>query len=261
MKIFNEEDGIRKVYVQINDIMMLNYIDKPIPKSVFEQIFNAIVTIDNNNRNEFISFSAPTELEFFDSLKWLIDYKQVRYLSKEEIEKKCQETFDEIDKLANRYNASKEDNQLLMNQKKLLNYKIMSLKNILLMNQGYKQVSFPIVPDSDGFSFIGDDKCQYAIKGSLNPNRILLFRKDGKKLSSTDKIPQEFLQMGISIVIMESNDKNIFLGDYEINNYLSEDGQYFIIEYKVKNHEKEIKEEKGIKKLVRKVFNNKKKKK
>ena len=43
MKIFNEENGIKKVYVQMNDIMMLNQLDELIPASIYEKIFTNIV--------------------------------------------------------------------------------------------------------------------------------------------------------------------------------------------------------------------------
>ena len=45
MKIFNEENGIKKVYVQMNDIMMLNQLDELIPASIYEKIFTNIVIV------------------------------------------------------------------------------------------------------------------------------------------------------------------------------------------------------------------------
>jgi hypothetical protein len=216
MKIFNNENGLRKVYVQMNDIMRLNQTDETIPTSIYEKFFTGIFIVDESNRMDFVEFSQPEEIEFFESMDWIVDYKQIRDLSKKGIK-----------------------------------------------TEGQSQMPFPIVPDSDGFSFVGDDNCDYEIRASLDPNKLLLFRKDGKKLSSKERIPRDFLQTGISIAAMEKSQNDNFLGDYEISNSFSDDGLYLVIDFKVKSYkssmEEDKSEEKGIKRLVKKIFPKKKK--
>ena len=265
MKIFNVENGVKKVYVQMNDIMMLTHSDISIPTSIFEKIFSDIVIVNDNNRMDFVEFTQPNEIEYFESLDWIVDYKQIRFLSEEEIKKKGQEIANEMNKIANRFNSmtdeEKRDNQSLIQRHELLDYKMEHLAEILWVKQGHIQMPFPVVPDSDGLSFVKDDNCEYEIKTSLDPNKILLFRKNGKKLSNDDRIPQRFLQTSISNAIMERNEKNVFTGDYEISNFFTEDNQYYVTEFKVKSYDnnneeqEEIKEEKGIKKLLKRFFN------
>ncbi len=115
---------------------------------------------------------------------------------------------------------------------------------------------YPIVPNLDAFSFVGDNSCEYEIRPSLDPNKLLLFRKDGKNLSNDDVIPQGFLQAGISIAIMEKKQNDEFFGDYEISYFLTEDSQYLVIEFKTNSYEGNIRE-KGINRLVKKMFNKK----
>lgn len=115
---------------------------------------------------------------------------------------------------------------------------------------------YPVAPNPDGFSFVGNNSCDYEIRASFDPNKLLLFRKDGKKLSNDDRIPQGFLQAGISIAVMEKEQNSEFFGDYEISNFLTEDSQYLVIEFKVKSYENEV-QEKGINRLVKKLFNRK----
>ncbi len=259
MKILNVENGVKKIYIQINDIAMLNHTDIPMPASI-----DAVI-VDDSNRMNFVEFTQPKEVEFFESLNWVVDYKQIRYLSEEEMKEVEQEIANEMNEIANRLNSmtdeEKRNNQSLIQRHKLLDYKMKYLAEILWFKQGHKQMPFPIVPDSDGFSFAGDDNCEYEIRASLEPNKILLFRKDGKKLSNDDRIPQGFLQMGMSIAIMEKNEKNTFFGDYEMSNSLTEDNQYFVTEFKVKSydnsHEEQnkVKVEKGLKRLVKRLFN------
>ena len=107
------------------------------------------------------------------------------------------------------------------------------MAEILWVNQGLKKMPFPLVPDSDGFSLSADD-CEYEIRGSLDPNKLLLSRKDGQKLKRQDRIPQGFLQMGISLALTER--KNSFIGDYTTHNYLTEDNKYLVTEFKVKSY-------------------------
>ncbi len=258
MKIFNVENGVKKVYVQISDITMLN-------QTNISKVCTNVNIADNSNGMDFVEFTQPKEIKFFESLDWIIDYKQVRNLSEEEIETKRQEITTEMSNITHKFNSmpeeEKRNNQLLLQRHRLLNYKMNCLAKILSIKQGHKEIPFPIVPDSDGYSFVGDDNCQYEIRASLDPNKILLFRKDGKKLSYDEVIPQGFLQSGMSIAIMERNENDDFWGKYEISNNLTEDNQYLVIEFKVKKQDytqeeiKEVKqEEKGIKRLLKRIF-------
>lgn len=269
MKIFNVENGVKKVYVQMNDIMMLTHSDISIPASIFEKVFSDVVIVNDSNRMDFVEFTQPNEVEYFESLDWIVDYKQIRYLPNEEIMEKRQELANEMSEIAHKSisipDEDEKDYQSLIQRLELLEYKMKSIGEILWVREGHKQMPFPVVPDSDGFSFVGDDNCEYEIRASLDPNKILLFRKDGKKLSNDDRIPQGFLQMGMSIAIMERNEKNAFAGDYEMSNSLTEDNQYFVTEFKVKSYDniheeqEEVKEEKGIKRLVKRIFSKNKK--
>lgn len=271
MKIFNIENGVKKVYVQMNDIIMLNHTAASIPASIFEKVFSDVVIVDDSNRMDFVEFTKPNEIKFFESLDWIVDYKKVRDFKEEEIKEKGQEIANEMNRIAEKYNSmndkQKEKNQSLMLKHELLKYKMNSLAEILWVKQGHITMPFPIVPDSDGFSFVGNDQCEHEIRASLDPNKILLYRKDGKKLSKDEKIPRGFVQMGISIALMEKGKTNEFFGNYEMSNSLSEDSQYFITEFKVRSYDETPKEEKqpeekqpeekGIKGFVKRLFNKK----
>ena len=280
MKIFNEENGVKKVYVQMNDLMTLINTDQSIPSSVFEKVFSDVVIVNDSNRMDFVEFDKPNDIKYFESIDWIVDYKEIRDLSEEEIKNRGKEIASEMNRIAERYNSLSDDqkyhNQSLIQKHELLDYKMKYLAEILWVKQGHKQMPFPVVPDSDGFSFVGDAASEYEIRGSLDPYKILLFRKDGKELSSEERIPQGFLQMGMSIAIMDLNHYKTFAGGYETSNSLSEDKKYLITEFKVKRYEdnneneeiqesleeekeEEIKEEKGIKRLVKRFLNRNKK--
>lgn len=275
MKIFNEENGVKKVYVQINDIMTLINTDLSIPGSVFEKVFSDFFIVNDSNRMDFVEFDKPNEIKYFESLDWIVDYKEIRDLTEEEIKNKVQDITSKVKRITNRYNSMSENqkyrNHSLVQKHELLDHKINNLVEVLCVKQGLEQIPFPIVPDSDGFSFKGAENSKYEIRDSLDPNKILLYRKDGKKLSNEDKIPKGFLGTGISIA---ANDKNTCTHEYEINNYLTEDKKYLVIEFKSNSNKninekeekqrvdeavEENKKEKGIKKLVKRFINRNKK--
>lgn len=65
MKIITEE----AVYIQKNDIEHLYLVELPIPSSIFIKVFgNGVITINDDNRYDFIRFSGEKEIEFFKSL-------------------------------------------------------------------------------------------------------------------------------------------------------------------------------------------------
>ena len=81
MKIFNIENGERKVYIQMSDIMMLNRTGRPILDSIYEKISTGIIAADGSDRMDFVKFSQSKEIEFFESMDWIIDYKRIRDVS------------------------------------------------------------------------------------------------------------------------------------------------------------------------------------
>ena len=274
MKIFNVENGIKKVYVQMNDIAMLIHSDLPVPASIYEKIYADTVITDDSNRMDFVEFNQPSDIKFFESLDWIVDYKAIRVLSEEEINYKEQEIAKEINEIVNIYNSMSEEekinNQSLVQDYDFLNYKLVYLNEILLVKKGQSFMPFPVVPDSDGFSLSSDGEFQYEIRESLDPNKIVLFRKDDEILSRSEQIPLAFYQMGISLMAMEQSKRNILATDFETSNYLTDDNKYFVIqctfnntnkveeelvqEENVQSEDNKQQEEKGIKKLLRRIF-------
>lgn len=287
MKIFNIEDGVKKVYVQKNDLGMLSRYTDEIPASIYMKMMfgtseepdiedpvefmkAGITIIDDSNRMEFLEFSDPAEIEFFEGQDWIIDFKELRYLTEEELKKKMDETINEMNAIAEKHNAMPDDEEEkthLRTRHELLDYKMHTIPLIRWIQTGQEQIAFPVVPDSDGFTFSGEN-CDYMIKGSLDPNKILLFRKDGKKLEGSEQVPNGFIQMGMSIALTEREEKQIFFGNFDINHSFSPDHQYFVTEFKFhelgkdskpekteETQEQEApKQEKGLRRLLNRIF-------
>ena len=78
MKIFNEEKSKKVVYVQRNDLAMLDASSLVVPGS-------CLITglVDDSNRYDFVRFEDPRIVEFFKGIDWIVDYKAFRGKSDE----------------------------------------------------------------------------------------------------------------------------------------------------------------------------------
>lgn len=250
MKIFNIEDGTKVVYVQMNDLGMLSHYEKKIPASIFLQVFSDVTIIDDRNRWEFQRFTDPSEVEFFQNVDWIVDYKVYRHMREEEIVGHGQLIADEMNEIANEFNNYLEEERRqhmdLPYKHELLDFKFHSLPEILWLKQGYKTMPIPEVPDSDGFTLSDEnDEFPYIVKQGLNPLQMLLFRKDGKPIGSREKIPMGFIQSAGGLLIIDNTEKNEFFGDFEMSRKMSEDNKYLITTYRIITPEEKEKMEKA----------------
>lgn len=274
MKIFNIENGKEKVYVQLNDMMMLNNSDEVIPASIYEKVFlPGTLVVNDSNRMEFIEFSKPEEVEYFKTLDWIVDYKELRKLSKDEMQTKYEEESAILDQIASEYNETPPENKKIrhstLKRFDLQRYKLAYYSEIYAIKYQEEEVAFPVVPDSDGFSFTGDDNSYpYEIRASLDPNKLLFMKTNGEKFSRDESIPYNFYNSGIAVAIMEiKSDDDDNSATMDISNSLSEDEKYIIIEFRkqkeaekptddqcVKVSQEKNNDESKFKKMLKKVF-------
>lgn len=108
MKIVNIEDGKKKVYVQLNDVMMLMQLDSLIPAEVMDKIFSKVFIVTDENRFEFAEFVEPSTVEFFEGCDWIPDFRHYKNMTQEEIIADGQVMGDEMNELAVKWNAMDE---------------------------------------------------------------------------------------------------------------------------------------------------------
>lgn len=136
------------VYVQKNDIIMLNHTDLAIPASIFMQVFGSgIVIIDDSNRYEFEKFEEKDEIVFFNKLDWIVDYNEVKDLDENQIIEMGQSIAEQQNDIARKYNGMtneerKKNSQLVM-EHELLGFKMNSLRDFLWFKQGHIQFDLP----------------------------------------------------------------------------------------------------------------------
>ena len=145
MKIVLED----KVYVQINDLgPMMNFCEgKAIPGCVINQVFGQMFICCDDNRYEFEEFTQREAIEFFSSLDYSVDYMAVKDMSDEELMNYGVSIAEQKNEIAKKFNAmskeEKEANQDLIREYEMLDFKMLSVRDILWMRQGHIKIKLP----------------------------------------------------------------------------------------------------------------------
>lgn len=250
MKIFNEENGVKKVYVQLNDIARIIHSNCAIPVSIMQRFFYNVFIVTDENRWKFEEFTDKNELEFFEGLDWIVDFRTYKNMTEKEIIDCGMMAASEMDEVAREYNkkietASDEVLEELMSKHEDLEHKMYSIREILWFKQGYREMPLPEVVDSEGFKLSGDnDEFPYVAQQGLNPFQYIIFRKDGAPLKGSEILPLGFIQSAQALSINENMEHNEFFGDFESKNKLSDDKTKFITTYKIVTPEEKEKREK-----------------
>lgn len=239
MKIFNEENGVKKVYVQLNDIAMLMQTNALILSSVMQRFFSEVFIVTDENRFEFREFTEPEELEYFEGMDWIVDYKKYRDFNEEELIAEGQAIAEEMNRVAQTYNQytpeERAQHQELLTRHKQLDYKMKSLAEILWLKQGVRIMPFPEAPDSEGVYLVSDNASfPYVVQQGINPLQMLLSRKDGQALSNeSESIPASFIQSADMLVVNKNLETNAFFGDFALSRKLSDDQKYLVTTYRI----------------------------
>lgn len=144
------------IYVQRKDIGELLRSDMPMP-GLISLLGNSSfsVFINNLKGEEFIRFVEDDECQYFMNQDWILDLNEVKNLSFDELIKLGQKTSNERNDIATKFNLlpENEKNELYdetMLTCKLLDYKVESIRDFILIKKGFIAVSWPTdvkVPD------------------------------------------------------------------------------------------------------------------
>ena len=147
MKVFVNN----KVYVQNSDLAyFLRGVDgKSAPSSIFNKIFGDVFIVDSSNRNDFVEFTSPEEVEFFRNCDWIIDYDSFNAMSEEEIIEYATHISDERNRIADEFNSlpidERKDKYIKTAiQLELLDFQFSSARDFLWYKQGHIKLQLPI---------------------------------------------------------------------------------------------------------------------
>ncbi len=260
MKILNTENGKEKMYVQLKDISFLLHSDIAVPKSIYLSVLDDPRPLNEHKSTDYYSFIEQGDIDFLKGVDAIIDYKELRNLELAELEmlvKDIDAQIIDIEEAIDTLAPEERDNGRKREVYRIerLAYKKCAIKDLIEYKLGNRELEFPLVPDSDGFSLTGD--ADYQVSQSIDSNKIVLYRKDGKNMMPDEKIPNALIQMGLSIAMVAKRDSGVLDFDIDTKTTLSPDSKYFVVEIILKKPElSETPEtEKGIKSLFKRILN------
>lgn len=235
MKIHNIEDGTKKIYVQRKDIKKLLDFERTIPMSIVNKYFSDICSFDlKENDNEFVIFTEQFEIEYFENLDWIIDYREFKDFSDKELLEIESLLVNEQKAIAKNHNETPiYDNSIrerLLLKHKSYYYKIASLREIIKIKQGELPIPFPEVPDYKGFIINKDGK--FIAQQGLNPLQFFIYKKDGSTLVK-ETITEEFYLSVFGKAIEYNMSKNEHFNNFLLEKKLSKDFKSLITTFKI----------------------------
>ena len=244
MKIFNIGlDNKERAYVQVEDFITLTKVGKPIPASIYDKAMK-VKYCTNDNRYNFVEFNEPEEIEFFKNFEWIVNYKDIRYLTSDELKALAKRDNDEANDIAELWNTlTPEEKKLNMdaaNRYSLLHHRIKSYGQMLWHKQGHIRLNMPIEPDDSGW-IIDYLNYKVTIQSSLDPNIFLVFKDDESLLNDDNSIKQEMIEEAMKVAEDNISDTNeFFANDFDLEVRTSDDKKYLIFEYKLKEYVDEL---------------------
>ena len=144
MKIFRDN----KVYVQRNNIAVLNTVCESIPAKIFITLCSeGSIIVGNYNRFNFYEFDNPEIVEYFRQQDWIVDYDEVKGLNQQEMYRLGDEVVEEMNNAATEYNAmsqeEREQHPELRERHALLRNKLTELGDVYLFLNGKLKMNLP----------------------------------------------------------------------------------------------------------------------
>lgn len=155
MKIFANN----KAYVQNNDLayLMRGAEGISIPASIFNKVFGKVFIVTDENRYDFVEFTEPAEIEFFKECDWMVDYNAFDNMTEEEIIQIGCKINEERNKIAQAFNELKQKEKekqyhKVSTQIELLEFKMMSVRDVLWHKQGHLKFPLPKGIEANGIN-------------------------------------------------------------------------------------------------------------
>ena len=136
MKIIQDD----AVYVQKIDLKFLKYYHRILPENISKKIFeNPKIDLDDYNKYDLFKFDEPQDIEFFQSLDFIVDYMVIKDYNNDELENYAESCQKELESISQQlYTTDKKDPEYatISSRYKVLSYRQISLYHISEFKSG-----------------------------------------------------------------------------------------------------------------------------
>lgn len=198
MKIFNIENGQEKVYVQVEDLTVLNQNHASCPLTIYDKMYDyRDWFVEPSLKKNYIIFDKEEEISYFKKAEWIIDYKELRDLPLEELELRLQEIKNNLAFLNDLHIKDNKMQKRVLITIKYLTYKQDRLLEYVEIRKNGGVIYLPVAPDSDGFFYEQNKFSKFVIRASITPYDLMVLRRDGNPLTEYDLIPESLVEEAI----------------------------------------------------------------
>jgi len=141
MKLFSED----AVFVQFKDLKNLYILSEflSVPVSIIERYFKDSTIFIKEDEYKFTRFETKEEIEFFSSIKWIVDYDNYKDYSEEKLTAIALEKAYKSYELELKIQFDPSKKSELYKKQKELEYEFLSLRDVFWVKQKQIHVKFP----------------------------------------------------------------------------------------------------------------------
>lgn len=230
MKIFNKENGLEKVYVQYNDLLLLYNLNIIIPDTIYDKVYSDNFNVDDSNKFDFVEFNMKEEIDFFKNVDWILDYNSLNRMSPYELNRYYANSINDISNYV--HVPEYIDNEDFNSQYSVLNHKALSIKDFYLTKFGSLEMPFPQVPNYDKVIIDDSVNTGLIITEGFFPNTIVIYKANGCSFVGSDIVYTQLINMAIKMEIKKDPDYYKDAFNYSYHFSLSDDGKCLIVKYR-----------------------------
>ena len=225
MKIINKENGETVAYVQKKNLKAMLKHEKDMPRGVVSAIKALGYYEYDEHDEEFVRIEGKKEVSYISNLPWIMDYRKLRDLSSEDLETLITEETKKLQDMHAYYASLTPQEQRTQftfpAQYALKNQTIKDIKAYQMNRQGKYDlpIEIPLVIDSDELQ-IDLDNFGYTAGISLDKNKIIFMKQNGKEITEEDCLPLPVVHSAMMMLAIESGIINATAGECGVKNYL-----------------------------------------
>ena len=145
-----------RIFVQIKDIAFLihvfPYISQDCPKQLLKKCFSKVLICNEENKYNFIEFNDIEEIEFLDSLNFIVNYYDYESLDFKEIIRNIENIGNELNNIVDKYQDLDKKTQEKQYDKftylfELKYYRMNSIREIYKIKAGELKVDLPVIEE------------------------------------------------------------------------------------------------------------------
>lgn len=197
MKIFNYEKHHEVVYVQVEDLIVIEQVIGILPQSVKEKI-------KDRRREDYITIDENHVVGLLKTLCWVLDYRQLKKMTLPQLttwELQEQAELKEIEDKYFNHSELEDENKKLLKDIYIKRYLINKIHDYINHRKYNEKIAIPEKPNYEGIE-LRDLAGKYNVCEALQPYKYIIYRPDNKAIEPGEDVPINEIKELIATIYM-----------------------------------------------------------